>query len=590
MTDSEAKPGDGSFGLGRDRRWLIAALVVFVLVFLALHYRVLLAGPFEYASSNSWADKTPNQGRLDLPEPESLHHTDHRFVVWLASRNAHALLTNPAGYFDAGICFPNEQALTFSEPAPTLGLLSIPTSLLTGDPVASFNLVFFLMTIVSALIMYWLVVEWTGIPGAGIVAALLYAFSIIKIGDVIHIYVYDNAWTLLALLFTRRLFEHPRWRDAVGLAAAIALQMGGSFYTLVAALPVALPFAVWLIVRDRGAGLRRIPPVMLGFVVLASLAVAWWVLGPYLSFDASGGYKDQVVQGYRRLNYLLPSRNGFWGWATILLGVGSLCVARWRLFADRMAGDPRWALLVSLVLAVTLSIGALTGEGNYVTDATTDHFIPWRVLAQWVPGLDVVRTPGAILPAAHMMLCVLAGFGAAALIRSAPARYAALVAALLIAVGVAETLRPSWLGYWEKTRYSTLRLAPNADELALHRDLAAMGDSGAILDAPVNPLHLQRASHEMLLAAYHRRPTSACYAYTRIPPELIAVSDALPEATALRTAYAMGFRTVVLHHAAGHARLRDMRKSFEASAREPEGARLERLAERPGVTAYRIHP
>ena len=118
---------------------------------------------------------------------------------------------------DGEMCFPAERSLAFGPSGLTTGALAVPLRIFTDDPVLFFNLVQWGLLLVSAWILYWLVVDWTGAAPAGIVAGTIFAFHYIKSGDVVHLYVRDTVWTLLALLFARRLFEHGRWRDAAGL-------------------------------------------------------------------------------------------------------------------------------------------------------------------------------------------------------------------------------------------------------------------------------------------------------------------------------------------------------------------------------------
>ena len=106
--------------------------------------------------------------------------------------------------------------------------------------------------------------------------------------------MWDASWTVFALFFAERLLAKGHWRDAIGLAAAIALQIGASFYPLLAAVFTAAPFGLWLLLRDR---LRSASPLQLGFVLAMTGAAAAFVLGPYLGVETDTGpmQRDRFV-------------------------------------------------------------------------------------------------------------------------------------------------------------------------------------------------------------------------------------------------------------------------------------------------------
>ena len=112
--------------------------------------------------------------------------------------------------------------------------------------------------------MYALTRDLTGMPAAGIVAGLLYAFHPVKVEDPGHAFGYDTGWTVLALLFARRWFEHGRWRDALALALFAALQVSSSLYPLLCAVVV-------------GGSVARVARVALRRAPAAPCAVrGWW--------------------------------------------------------------------------------------------------------------------------------------------------------------------------------------------------------------------------------------------------------------------------------------------------------------------------
>ena len=94
---------------------------------------------------------------------------------------------------------------------------------------ATYNLTMLLLPWLSALAMYLLVVAWTGVPAAGIAAGLLYGFHASKLGNVVHPFAEDTAWTVFGMLFLSRFFAKGRARD--GVVAAV-FQRGAKFHSL----------------------------------------------------------------------------------------------------------------------------------------------------------------------------------------------------------------------------------------------------------------------------------------------------------------------------------------------------------------------
>lgn len=464
-----------------------------------------------------------------------LNFTDHRFVVWLVARNARTLSHHPWRLFDAEPCHPAPNALLAGEPGVTLGALGIPAALAGASPVAVFNASFVLATALAYLAMVLLVRDWTGSVPAAVAAGLLYAFHPIRLSDIIHLYVWDMAWTAFALWLAPRFFAEGRLRQALALSAVIAAQVGGSLYPLLAAALIALPVVVWLGLRHGRAALRWRPWALLAGLVLVASAL---LLGPYLLAAGDGPLPVRRSLYYRPLTWLGPGRDGFPGWPLLALAVLAALPGGLR----RGRGDPRPALLAGGALCLLLTVGALDGADVVILRAD-EGWTAWRLLALVVPGLDVVRSPGSLYAGVHLVLAVLAGVGAAAGLRRLPERARLPVAALGIALVFADTLRP--LGLPPHVPVRPFELAPPAEDVAFY---AALEGTGAVFEVPVRPEQLRAASAGTLHSAYHGRRTSSCYHPGLVPPELEALSDAMPSEAALERLRALGFDAVVVHH------------------------------------------
>jgi hypothetical protein len=515
---------------------------------------------------------------------------DIRFVVAVIARNARVLVTHPSRLFELEQCYPARRALTLGEPLITPGVLGIPAWLLSGEPTLVYNAVLLATTLLAAAAMYLLVKEWTGVPGAALVAALLFAFSEIRMRDVIHFFVWDNAWTLFALVFVRRLWMAPRWRDAAGLALCCALQIGGSLYPLLVAVLLGGAALIWLVARH---GWRSVPVRHLLPAALVSLGVAAVVFAPFLAARDAGALTAREIQIYLPLAWLRAGEILHPGFVLPLLMLTGVALGGLR-GPDAPGRGARWLFLAGLVLCMALATGGNAGEiflARFEGRTPPEPgFNPWSLLGRIVPGLDVVRTPASLYSGAHLSACVLAGFGVAGILRRVPRARAALLALLLLAVGL-DTLRPGPLGLPSVVRWARVPVRPSDESIDFFRRLDALGNRGPIYEITSGhypPLELARRADALMLAQFHRRPTSQCYnSFVQLVPAELAAR--LPEAGAIRELHDLGFTTIVLlHDQFGGWTAAATRASFDAFLAGPDGALLRKLHGDAERTAFEI--
>jgi hypothetical protein len=553
-------------------------------VALGAHFRGLWGhDPREVVLANAPADPRTQDGWARLAA------NDLRFTVALTARNARTLATRPLRIFELEQCHPTRKALALGEPMIAAGLAGIPAYLASGDPLVTFTFVLLALTLLAAGAMYALLHAWTGVPAAGIVAGLLYAFHPIKTHDLVHFYAWDGAWTALALLFATRLFVAPRWRDALGLSAVCAAQMGGSIYPLLAAAVLALPFLAWLVIAH-GPLPRRLAPWAL---VVGCVAVsAWALLGPYLALRTEGQLETRVFQAFFAWAWLAPGEQFFPGLALPVLAAVAILAPR-RARAPGRFGDPRWALLLGAVLCMLLATGGTAGDiwRAWSRGETPPPALPnlWAPLVAVVPGLDVIRAPAALFSGVHLALAALAGLGTAALARLVPRRHGPwLGAGLVLAAGVAVLRAP--LGIAEGVQYEVVPLRPPSATLAFFERLAELGDRGPILEVGYAEENVAAEAASLLLSAYHRRATSACFNSFRgaAHETLRSLRLAPPSDASVAQARALGFTTVLLHHPGRGEASAALRRAFDEYA--ATGAGLARVHGIGAMTAYAIAP
>jgi hypothetical protein len=509
-------------------------------------------------------------------------------TVWAMSRNARALLRSPGDIFDAEPCYPRDNSLTVYHPLIALGVLAIPGQLTVGDPIVAFNLALFLKVLIAAIAMYVLVADWTRLPAAGIVAGLLYAFAPIQLDKPFHVHHADNAWLLFAIFFARRLFERGRWIDALGLGASAALQAGSSFYPALTAAAIGAPFGVWLLWQSRGKPRRVLPLLVAAGIALAG---AGFALLPYL--DSAGASGEPVRHFFVAWSSFLPGRARFAGWTCVLLALAAFALGRDRALAG-MRSDPRAALVIAALFTALLAAG-----GNQrATDPAIELPNLYAAFEAILPGLSAVRVVKDLALGVHQVLCILAGIGAAALLRTTPQKSLPWAAAFLIALAFVETTRPAFIGRDPRPRFHGLALRPADETLVFFRGLDELGNEGPLLEVPIRlvgtrgklePNWKADLARNQFLTAYHHRRTSSCYGAHQIAnaAALDQWSRQLLEPGGFEAARRIGFTTVVVHHPPGRPFAEKYAQQIRRLALGSEGG-LVPLLTSDSLTAYAL--
>jgi hypothetical protein len=547
-----------------DRIWLPITLGVFLFCLLYTFLGVWSRGPTTFVP----VTRRPERARM-------LTEQDVRFGVWGASRNAWVLARAPWRIFDAEPCHPVRRSLALGHPMISLGIVGAPVRLAVSDPVLTYNLVLAIVFLASALAMYLLVVDWTGSPPAGIVAGMLYAFHPVAVDRVIHLYIYDTSWTVWALLFAYRLFTRSRWRDGLGLGAAFVMQMAGSFYCAAIGFFVGLPLAVWVVWQNRQSRFPTGP----AFAALAiALIGAAAIYTPFLEARATEGFarRAQFFASWSSFFPGAPRDPGVWMWILVACG---LLGGRSRACAA-IRGDPRWAIAIGAFL-VTLAATA----GGGLLDL---H----RGVEAWLLGFEAIRVPGLLAGGTPLTLSLLAGLGTSVVTRWAPTRYAWSVAGTLVAVSLLlATLRPPLLGFSPRVSLYGLHARPAEDEIEFFEALAEEGDTGPILELPLQQNAVHRLAKSVLLTSYHHRRTASCYnsIWPQAFREVVALSNDLPDDSAVQRVRELGFTTILVRHPGSPWSNPALQRRFQQAAEDPEsGLRL--LHATPVRSAFALPP
>jgi hypothetical protein len=172
---------------------------------------------------------------------------DPLLTTWILAWDVHALATAPLRFFDANMFHPRRGTLAYTEHLVGLLPLVEPARLAGAGPLLAHNLVWLATFPLTGLAMFWLVRHLTGDAGAAAIAAVLYAFSHFRFGQLGHIQVLSHQWLPLVLLGLHRAARSAgRWRDLWLAGAAFLLQaLSSGYHAFFAAIAVSV-FLAWL--------------------------------------------------------------------------------------------------------------------------------------------------------------------------------------------------------------------------------------------------------------------------------------------------------------------------------------------------------
>ncbi len=302
---------------------------------------------------------------------------DPLFLAWTLAWDLHALATAPLRLFDANIFYPSRWTLAFSDHLLGLLPLAAPAALAGGSPVLVHNVVLLATFPLTGLAMFWLVRELTGRPGAGLVAAVLYAFSHYRFAHLSHVQLLSHFWLpVLLLALHRTVARGGRWRDFVLAGAAFVGQaLTSGYYAYFAAAAVTI-FAVWAAAPASRPPLARLAGRGAITAVAAAVLLAPAVLPYYVARREFGLVRPlSELHDYaaRPASYLILPPGHPWSQAL-------------------EAGGPRsegslFPGAVTLALALAGTVTALAGRGSPGSRPAADRLRP---PGRWPGWLDRV--------------------------------------------------------------------------------------------------------------------------------------------------------------------------------------------------------
>jgi hypothetical protein len=435
---------------------------------------------------------------------------DTDLFMWTFAWNTHALVSDPAGVFDANIYYPHRRTLAFSENLIGSTIFAAPVLWATGDHILALNVVALLSIVLSGVGAYVL----AGRLGAGTAAALVcgavFAFSPARFYRLGQLHLTTIQWIPFCLAYVHAYLDSGRRRDlriAVAFFTLQALSSGHGVSFLFVSLAVLLlyrftlgePFHAGRRLRDLGLpGLLLLVPVVLIFVPYRQVQVDMglrrtlenWQTAPE-SFIASPTSLHTAL-----LSWVTDVNPGDTATAYLFPGCLALALAGTAI-VWRIAGGPAREAVPGagsrfLRRDVTLAYGGLAVVATLLTAGPPLGLWPY---VYWLPGFNFIRVPSRFFLVAVLALAVLAAAGferiTALLVRRQ--RLAAAVAAILVIV--LECLTVPLPGY---RRYAVD--IPEAD-----RWIATRPKPSVVAEFPVKPSERLQSTYMLHSMAHWQR-------------------------------------------------------------------------------------
>jgi hypothetical protein len=360
--------------------------------------------------------------------------------------DAHALVTNPTGLFEAPFFYPYAHSVAFSENLVGETLITLPFLLLTGNPALSYNLNLLLSFVLTGFFTYLLVRDLTGSRAAGLLAGVAFAFCPFRFMQMGHLHMLATAWFPFTLwaLFRWSGVHGPSPKDGgrslgrtpwllAALGGFVAIGLSSVYYTFFLLLAVLL-WAAWAGVAAVVTGewrAWRVPGRRSAIFVALGLALAVAIMLPVFlpyaqtgndlgvvrttyeldNWSAQWSYFGKVLQSnwlYARL--LAPNMATSLGERQLFFGIVPSVLALLGLVWGRGRHRFYFALLGLFALAMTFGLSArLPGTGATVP-------LPYAFFYDYLPGFKALRVPVRFAVLLDFSIYVLAGYGLAMLL------------------------------------------------------------------------------------------------------------------------------------------------------------------------------
>lgn len=377
-------------------------------------------------------------------------------------------------FFHPWLNYPQGWNLASTDTSLATTIFGLPASLLAG-PTFGYNFAMLVTFVLSGWFMFIWVRRLTGSTPAGLVAGTIYAFLPYRLAHFLigHMNLSGTQWFPLYFMGLYDLLRSPRlsWKPLLIAAAALGLIGFTSMHYLLMVVVISAVFlagCLWFSWRSREWGPREWRSLGLKLAALGLLALPLVGLAvlPFLELNSAGGLASRTVSyvsmySASPTDYFLPSTDHFlfgrwagetfdrslWIEATFYLGAAAVALAVTGWLKRRQSGHLALMKIALLVMAVAfiLSLGTDLHWNNRRVEVPVPVFLqplvgretaplpmPAYLLFRYMPFYAKMRALMRIGFFVLLFNTLLAGFGAAWLLRQVKPRWALPLTALLI--------------------------------------------------------------------------------------------------------------------------------------------------------------
>jgi len=221
---------------------------------------------------------------------------DVRLVTWILAWDAHAMVTDPLGLFDANIFYPNDKTLAFSEHFLGTAVLVAPINW-AGHPVLAYNVALLSAFVLTGIGTTLWVRHLTKSTLAGLLAGVIWTFAPAKFDQLSHLQMLTGQWIPFAFWTCSLYLESGRSRFALLSSVFVSLQILTCYYYGLFLLPCLAVYALLLLLH-----LQPVPAVLSSRKIGRDLIAAALILGvlvvplsmPYLQLNLSQGFVREL--------------------------------------------------------------------------------------------------------------------------------------------------------------------------------------------------------------------------------------------------------------------------------------------------------
>lgn len=352
------------------------------------------------------------------PEPADPLHILYGLTTGTAN-----LLHRPLHFFDATFFYPYPHSLAFLDQIFGLCLLAAPFTTAFGHYILSYNLVWLLTFVLSALGAFLLTRSLTGSGYGGMLAGVLYAFYPLRWHSVGILHVEAMMWIPFALWCLHLWEWKDRLRYFVGFLIFAALQFLSSGYAGVFLLVASLLYVIVLMGLDRvrflgllrNQGLRALLCTALALALLIPLVLPT-LSNLHQGFGLHRSLGESALWSARPADFFTPTPGSLLGRIPpfshgsrhpLFPGLVALALLLpWRRRRSWKTHLRRPEMLFYVWLVVT---GIVLALGPVLRIGGVRVPMPFALFYYVFPGFSLIRSPVRFALLASLAISVLAG-------------------------------------------------------------------------------------------------------------------------------------------------------------------------------------